>query len=235
MGENNGIEKEKTIVNHKQHEFLKGMNHILPIASASIVDGLIFGILARQTGLGVMEVLLLNMTSSQFAAMGFISQGIIGWPMILSTTLLNVRQMLYGLSLGPAFRNIPTSKLMMMAWMLNDEMYALKSAYVAKGNKASLPYYFGAGVLDYVIWNVSTLAGLFFGTFISNPEEYGLDFAFIATFLGFLATSIISRFYAFVALVAGATACVGYYIGGTTLVVVFGTISAVLVGVMHRE
>ncbi|MGG0186150.1 AzlC family ABC transporter permease [Bacillus rhizoplanae] len=211
------------------------MKHILPIASASIVDGLIFGILAKQTGLGVIEVLLLNMTSSQFAAMGFISQGIIGWPMILSTTLLNVRQMLYGLSLGPAFRNIPTGKLMMMAWMLNDEMYALKSAYVAKENKASLPYYFGAGVLDYVIWNVSTLAGLFFGTFISNPEEYGLDFAFIATFLGFLATSIVSRFYAVVALVSGAIACLGYYIEGTALAVVFGTISAVIVGVIRRE
>ncbi|MGG0275369.1 AzlC family ABC transporter permease [Bacillus rhizoplanae] len=211
------------------------MKHILPIASASIVDGLIFGILAKQTGLGVMEILLLNMTSSQFAAMGFISQGIIGWPMILSTTLLNVRQMLYGLSLGPAFRNIPTGKLMMMAWMLNDEMYALKSAYVAKENKASLPYYFGAGVLDYVIWNVSTLAGLFFGTFISNPEEYGLDFAFIATFLGFLATSIVSRFYAVVALVSGAIACLGYYIEGTALAVVFGTISAVIVGVIRRE
>ncbi|WP_440602493.1 AzlC family ABC transporter permease [Bacillus sp. GB_SG_008] len=211
------------------------MKHILPIASASIVDGLIFGILAKQTALGVIEVLLLNMTSSQFAAMGFISQGIIGWPMILSTTLLNVRQMLYGLSLGPAFRNIPTGKLMMMAWMLNDEMYALKSAYVAKENKASLPYYFGAGVLDYVIWNVSTLTGLFFGTFISNPEEYGLDFAFIATFLGFLATSIVSRFYAVVALVSGAIACLGYYIEGTALAVVFGTISAVIVGVMRRE
>ncbi|WP_242219837.1 AzlC family ABC transporter permease [Bacillus cereus group sp. BfR-BA-01380] len=211
------------------------MKHILPIASASIVDGLIFGILAKQTGLGVLEVLLLNMTSSQFAAIGFITQGVVGWPMILSTTLLNVRQMLYGLSLGPALRNVSTGKLMMMAWMLNDEMYALKSAYVAKGNKASLPYYFGAGALDYVIWNVSTLVGLYFGTFISNPEEYGLDFAFVATFLGFLATSIVSRFYAVVALVSGAAACMGYYIGGTTLAVVFGTISAVIVGVMHRE
>lgn len=211
------------------------MKHILPIASASIVDGLIFGILAKQTGLGVMEVLLLNMTSSQFAAIGFITQGVVGWPMILSTTLLNVRQMLYGLSLGPALRNVSTGKLMMMAWMLNDEMYALKSAYVAKGNKASLPYYFGAGVLDYVIWNVSTLLGLFFGTFISSPEAYGLDFAFVATFLGFLATSIVSRFYAVVALVSGAAACAGYYIEGTTLAVVFGTISAVIVGVMHRE
>ncbi|PEA56756.1 hypothetical protein CON64_00510 [Bacillus pseudomycoides] len=211
------------------------MKYILPIASASVVDGLIFGILARQTGLGVLEVLLLNMTSSQFAAIGFITQGVVGWPMILSTTLLNVRQMLYGLSLGPALRNVPTGKLMMMAWMLNDEMYALKSAYVAKGNKASLPYYFGAGALDYVIWNVSTLAGLFFGTFISSPEEYGLDFAFVATFLGFLATSIVSRFYAVVALISGAAACAGYYIEGTTLAVVFGTVSAVIVGVMHRE
>lgn len=69
--------------------FVKGMKQIFPVAAAGIVDGLVFGILARQAGLGVTEAmlfsLLVNAGSSQFAAVGLISQGIVGWPILVST------------------------------------------------------------------------------------------------------------------------------------------------------
>ncbi|ELK43986.1 hypothetical protein D478_00805 [Brevibacillus agri BAB-2500] len=60
--------------------FVKGMKQIFPVAAAGIVDGMVFGILARQAGLGVTEAmlfsLLVNAGSSPFAAVG--SQGIVG-------------------------------------------------------------------------------------------------------------------------------------------------------------
>lgn len=219
--------------------FVKGMKQIVPVAAAGIVDGMVFGILARQAGLGIVETmlfsLLVNAGSSQFAAVGLISQGIVGWPILVSTALLNARQLLYGLSLGPHFRDTQAWKLSLMSGTLNDETYALKATYLASGEKSSLAFFFGAGFLDYLIWNGSTLLGAIFGALLTNPEEYGLDFAFIATFLGFLAINLLSRFFVKVAVCAAVAACAGYWFDGTTAAVIFGTVTAVLIGAIRHE
>jgi len=223
----------------KKKQFLLGAKQILPIASGGIIDGLVFGILARQAGFSAIEAVLFSILvcagSSQFAALGFISQGIVGYPILISTLLLNARQMLYGLSLGSHFRNTPTWKLMGAAWLLNDETYALKSTYLAQGKKASLSYFCGAGVVDAIIWITSTLIGAVFGTLISEPQKYGLDFAYIATFIGFLAVNLKSTFYIKAAIVASSFACFGYYLEGASLSVILGTSGAVIMGVIFDE
>lgn len=219
--------------------FFQGAKEIIPVSAAGIVDGMVFGILSHQAGLSVTETvlmsLLVNAGSSQFAAIGFISQGIVGWPILLATMLLNSRQLLYGVSLGPYFRDTPWWKLTLMGGLVHDETFALKSTYLAEGGKASLPYFIGAGLLDYAVWIISTLSGVYFGSWVSHPEQYGLDFAFIATFLGFLAVNIFSRFHILVAVSSAITACLGYWLFGTSAAVIFGTLTAVMIGVMVRE
>ncbi|MGE5703162.1 MAG: AzlC family ABC transporter permease [Clostridia bacterium] len=219
--------------------FWKGAKQIVPVASAGILDGLVFGILARQAGLGMFETmlmtLLVNAGSSQFAAVGMISQGIVGWPLLISTALINARQLLYGLSIGRAFRNLPIWKLSIMAGQLNDETYALKTTYLAQGRKPSMAYFMGAGLGDYTIWHTCVFAGAMFGAMFTGTEQYGLDFAFIATFLGFLAINLTSRYFVKVAVVSAAAACLGYGLFGMTASVVIGTLAAVLMGVFSRE
>lgn len=219
--------------------FSKGMKQIIPVAAAGIVDGVVFGILARQAGLGVAEAMLLsllvNAGSSQFAAVGLISQGIVGWPILVSTALLNARHLLYGLALGPQFRGTPAWKLSLMAGTINDETYALKATYLASGEKPSLSFFAGASVTDYVIWNVCTFVGAWFGSVFTQTEVYGLDFAFVATFLGFLAVNLVSSFHVKVAGVAAAAACIGYGLGGATVAVITGTLTAVVIGAVSGE
>lgn len=219
--------------------FEKGMKQIFPVAAAGIVDGVVFGILARQAGLGVTEAvlfsLLVNAGSSQFAAVGLISQGIVGWPILVSTLLLNARHLLYGLSLGPTFRGTAAWKLALMGGWLNDETYALKASYLAAGEKPNLSYFAGASAADYLIWNVSTFAGAWFGTVFTQTEAFGLDFAFIATFLGFLAINLVSSFHVKVAGSAAAVACFGYAWGGATAAVIAGTLTAVGIGAVRGE
>ena len=214
--------------------FGKGMRHILPVAAAGIVDGLVFGLLARQAGLGITEAMLLsllvNAGSSQFAAVGLISQGIVGWPILVSTALLNARHLLYGLSLGPRFQGTPVWKLALIGGTLNDETYALKATYLERGEKPSLAYFAGASTADYLIWNAGTFAGAWFGASFTHTEAYGLDFAFIATFLGFLAVNLLSSFHIKVAVCAAAAACIAYGLAGSTAAVIAGTLTAVVIG-----
>lgn len=219
--------------------FVKGMRQIVPVAAAGIIDGIVFGLLARQAGLGVTEAvlfsLLVNAGSSQFAAVGLISQGIVGWPILLSTLLLNARHLLYGLSLGPKFQGTPAWKLSLMGLGLNDETYALKATYLDTGGKPSLAFFAGAGIVDYLIWNASTFAGAWFGAAFTETEAYGLDFAFIATFLGFLAVNLFSSLHVKVAGCAAAAACIGYWLGGGTAAVIVGTLTAVVIGAVNGE
>lgn len=179
--------------------------------------------------------LLVNAGSSQFAAIGFISQGVVGWPILLATALLNSRHLLYGISLGPYFRKTAWWKLVFMGGLLHDETFALKTTYFAGGGKASLPYFFGAGILDYIVWILSTLSGVYFGSWVSHPEQFGLDFAFIATFLGFLAVNLFSRFHIIVAICSAFAACLGYWLLGTSAAVITGTGTAIIIGVLVRE
>ncbi|WP_139492211.1 AzlC family ABC transporter permease [Brevibacillus dissolubilis] len=222
-----------------QKQAVRGMKEILPVAGAGIIDGMVFGILVRQAGLGIPEAmmfsLLVNAGSSQFAALGLLTQGVGAWPVLISTALLNARHLLYGLSLGPAFRGVSTWRMALLSHWLNDETFALKSAYLDKEEKFSLSYFTGAGLVDYLIWGLATLAGAVFGTLITEPEAYGLDFAFLATFLGFLALYLTSRFYIKAAVLAAGVACLGYYLQGATLAVILGTMAAVVMGVFADE
>lgn len=223
----------------QRKRYVTGMKDILPVAASGIVDGIVFGILAIQAGLGIFEAMLfsliINAGSSQFAAVGLISQGVIGWPMLVSTALLNARHMLYGLSLGPFFKKTSGWKLSLLAAQLNDETFAVKITYLNKTNKPSMAYFFGASLTDYAIWNGSTLIGTLLGTIILNPEKWGLDFAFIATFIGFLAINLKNKFYVVAAIVASVFACIGYYINGLTMAILFGTIAAMIVGAFYHE
>jgi 4-azaleucine resistance transporter AzlC len=206
---------------------------------SGVLDALVFGLLARQAGLSVTETVLfsvlVNAGSSQFAALGLFSQGIFGVPVLLSTFLLNARHILYGLTLGTAFRTIPTWKLLGVALLLNDETYALKSKYLEEGKKTSLPYFFGAGLLDSGVWIGSTFLGAIFGTFISHPEKFGLDFAYTATFLGFLAVNLKSSFYIKIAIISAVAASIGYALNGASLAIILGTACAVIMGVLFDE
>lgn len=122
-----------------------------------------------------------------------------------------------------------------MAATLNDETYALKATYLSSGERPSLAFFAGASLTDYLIWNASTLAGALFGAVFTQPEVYGLDFAFVATFLGFLAVNLLSSFHVKVGICSAAVACLGHWLGGATAAVIAGTLTAVVMGAMSDE
>lgn len=51
----------------------------------------------------------------------------------------------------------------------------------------------GLNVTAYLNWIFANIAGAFFGQWISDPEQFGLDFALPAMFIGLLVLAIVSR------------------------------------------
>ncbi|MGL6278253.1 MAG: AzlC family ABC transporter permease, partial [Gaiella sp.] len=87
-------------------EFGRGFRAMVPLWLGVIPFGVAYAVLARDIGLSIVETQALSVLvfagSAQFSAVGLIAAGSGGASIVLATLLLNVRHLLYGLSLGRA-------------------------------------------------------------------------------------------------------------------------------------
>lgn len=191
------MKQEAAIIEKKEPStFIKGAKDTFPVVASGIFDGIVYAFIARQMGLSWWETvalsLLVNGASSQFAALGMIKQGIFGWPVIISTLLINSRHIIYGLSIGPYLKDTKLGKLMLAAMSLSDETFGVTIHRFRKSG-GDIQYFLGSAWLDYTLWQVSVMVGATIGIFSFNTFPFGLDFAFIATFIALLVLQINSR------------------------------------------
>jgi 4-azaleucine resistance transporter AzlC len=164
-----------------------------------------YAVLARDAGLSIVETQALSLLvfagSAQVSAVGLFGRGASGLEVVLTTFLLNVRHVLYGMSLG---RVVPMTRRERLfgAYLLTDEAYGVS---VARGAN-TFPFVLGAELSLFLVWNVMTLVGSLVGGVIPDPERLGVDFVFPVAFLALLVPLLRRRIDVAVALVAGLTA-----------------------------
>jgi 4-azaleucine resistance transporter AzlC len=169
--------------------------------------GLAYAVIARDAGLSVVETQALSVLvfagSAQVSAVGLISRGAAGLEIVLTTFLLNVRHVLYGLALGRTTR-IEGWRRPVAAAFLTDEAFGI----VAARGERSFAFLLGAELSLFTTWNLATLAGAFLGSAIPDPEKLGIDAVFPLAFLALLVPLVRTRAELTVALTAGAAAWV---------------------------
>ena len=166
-----------------------------------------YAVTARAAGLSVAEVCLMSLTTfagaSQFAAAGMFASGTAGASIVLTTLLLNVRHLLYGLSLAQKLPLSPRDRLV-AAQFLTDEAYGVTLVQGPKDpGGLSFPFLLGAELSVYVSWNVVTLLGALAGAILPPPEQLGVGVIFPLAFLGLLIPLVTDRLTLLVALVSG--------------------------------
>jgi 4-azaleucine resistance transporter AzlC len=169
-----------------------------------------YAVTARAAHLSVFETQFMSLTvfagASQFAAAGLFGQGAGALAIVATTFLLNVRHVLYGLSLA---RQVPVTgwKRLLTAQFLTDEAYGVAvSAGPRQSGGLDLGFLIGAEISLYVIWNLFTLLGALAGSIIPDPKAVGADVVFPLAFLGLLVPLLAGRRELIVALFAGALA-----------------------------
>jgi len=190
--------------------FRAGFLAMLPLWLGVAPFALAYAVTARAAHLSVLETQWMSLTvfagASQFAAAGMFGQGTGAWAIIAATFLLNVRHLLYGLSLA---RLLPTSgwTRLLAAQFLTDEAYGVT---VAAGPRQpgglSLGFLLGAELSLYAVWNLFTLLGALAGSVIPDPQAVGADVVFPLAFLGLLVPLLVGRLEVLVALAAGGLA-----------------------------
>lgn len=219
-------------------QFRLGLAKTSPLALGAIPFGLAYGVVAIQSGLSVAEAMLMSLVvfagASQFMAVVMIQAGA-GLPLILvSTLLVNLRHLMMGLSLSPYLSSSTPAWQRLLAFGMTDESYLTsvthyRDAIDGRGN----PFFMlGAGGSIYVAWGCASLVGALAGNAISNPLQWGLDFAMPATFLTMLIPQVASRRLAIVVSVSAVVATATYVLIPGKWYIILAVLAATATGVV---
>ncbi len=185
--------------------FASGFRAMTPLWLGVIPFGLAYAVTARDAGLSLLETQSLSVLvfagSAQFSAVGLFGAGAGGFEIVLTTLLLNVRHVLYGLALGRRV-HLTTRQRPVAAYFLTDESFGVVSA----AGDRRFSFLMGAELSLFLTWNLATLGGALLGEAIPNPAELGIDLIFPLAFLGLLVPLVRTRVELAVALASGALA-----------------------------
>ena len=173
-------------------QFFAGVRACIPVAISVAAYGVVWGVLAKQAGLSLFEVVLMSglvfAGSAQFVALDLWTATPatlpIG-PLILAALIVNLRYLLLTATLRPLFKPNEMRRGTVMMWLVTDENWAMTVGEMAKG-RGTPAFLLGGGVLAWCCWMAATVTGRLLGSVIDDPTRYGLDFAFTATFLALL-------------------------------------------------
>lgn len=212
-------------------QFWLGVTMFVPVAISIASYGVVWGVLAGQKGLSVLEVLLMSglvfAGSSQFVALDSWTPGALPIvPIVVATAIVNLRMLLMSATLRPLVAHLPLLRALGAMFFVGDEQWAMTMAGLRDG-KGSVAYMMGIGVLSWLAWVGSTLLGRVVGAFIDDPVKYGLDFAFTATFIALLLGMWRGR-GDLVPWLVGALAAIAtaYYVDGKWYIIVGGLLGS---------
>ncbi len=164
---------------------------VLPVCVSVAAFGLVWGVLAGQAGVSLVEVVLMSglvfAGSSQFIALDFWAPG--GpQPMaaaIAAVAVVNLRYLLLTATLRPLFLGRPGFGGFLAMGLVADENWAITVERMRRG-PLRLAFLVGSGITLYSVWMAATVAGRLAGSAVPDPAQFGLDFAFTAAFLALL-------------------------------------------------
>jgi predicted branched-subunit amino acid permease len=208
----------------------------LSVAIATGLYGISFGALGVASGLTVWQTcvtsLLLFSGGSQFALIGVLGGGGSVGAAIAASSLLGVRNTLYGLQLTPTMApkgwwRIPVAQLTI------DESTAVAVAQPTR--RLGRIGFWVTGIGIYAGWNLTTLIGALVGDAIGDPKQYGLDAAASAAFLALLWPRLSRREPVVVAIAAAVVAAALVPFVPVGLPVIAAALVAVVFGLITRR
>ncbi len=185
--------------------FRRGFLAMAPLWLGVVPFGLAFALTSRSAGLSLVETQALSLFvfagSAQFSAVGLFAVGASGLEIVLTTFLLNVRHLLYSLSLGRQV-DLTRRQRPVAAFFLTDEAFGVVAAAKAR----SFRFVLGCELSLFLVWNLATVGGFLLGAAVPDPEKIGIDLIFPLAFLALLVPLLRTRIEVVVALGSGGLA-----------------------------
>jgi len=163
------------------------------VCLADTVVGLSFGAIAVGAGLPFWLPMLLSVVvfagASQFMFVAVVAAG--GNPIaaVLTGLLVNTRLIPMGFAVADVLGKGP--KRLLASHLLIDENVAFTVAQEDPRRRKAV--YWTCGIGLFVCWNIGVVIGAFGGSFLPDPDAFGLDAAFPAVILALVMPSLKDR------------------------------------------
>jgi len=209
--------------------FMAGVVRCLPVGLGVLVYGLVFGALTAQKGLSLAEAASMSAIvfagSAQFVALGIWTVPPPVLALALATFLINFRFFLMAATMDRVIGEWPKPRALLALFFVTDENWAVTMAAGERRHWGA--FFLGTGIVVYASWLAATVLGYVIGSVVSDPRQWGFDFAFPAMFLA-LAVAIGRKAPAPLVWIASALAALAAdrWIGGSAPVLLGGLAGA---------
>ncbi|MCG6122072.1 MAG: AzlC family ABC transporter permease [Microvirga sp.] len=213
-----------------------GARLAIPLLPGVIVFGSAFGTAASQKGLTLWETLAFSAFvfagASQMVALEIWTDvwtlaGLVA--LVVVTTTVNARMILMGAAIQPWMAGMSPAQVAGSTFLLTDSNWLIGSRYRSEGG-SDRAVLFGSGLALWVSWVAATAPGHLAGSFIANPEAYGLDLVMVMFFAAMIVPMWKGPRPAIPWLVAGAAALTAQQLLGGYSFIIIGALAGALSG-----
>ena len=173
--------------------FWRGFLDCAPFTIIVVPYAMLFGVVARDAGLAVYEVMAMSVLviagASQFTAVALMEEQAPVIIILLAALAVNMRMAMYSAALAPHLGHLRLWVRVLLAYTMVDQSFALS---VRKYDEepdmpptAKAAYYFGALMAVAPLWYICTFLGAVIGQAI--PPVFSLEFAVPVCFIAMTA------------------------------------------------
>ena len=173
----------------------KGFVTAIPIMLGYIPIALAYGVLAKQSGLTIMETTSMSVLvfagASQFMGAAMIGAGTGAIEIIIATFVLNSRHFVMSLSFMNRLKGIGLNWKVPLSLGLTDETFAVASLHKDEANQEKGTYFYATIILTaYLSWVFGSFIGGILGDIIPQSLSQSMGIALYAMFIGLLIPSV---------------------------------------------
>ncbi|GEN82951.1 autotransporter [Sporosarcina luteola] len=172
----------------RKHQFISGLKAGLSIAIGYFPIALTFGLLAKTTGLSLIEATAMSMFvyagASQYIALSLINFGVDPVTIVINTFIVNIRHFLMTASLNEKMHRAPKWVKAIYAFGITDESFSVLAT--RKEEKITTAFAFGVATIAYSSWVIFTAVGHVVGANLPEFLQVAMSIALYAMFIGLL-------------------------------------------------
>lgn len=215
-----------------------GLITVIPLTFAVGPFAMAMAVAAHAAGFNPVETVLMSgivfAGAAQMAAISLIASGAGLLTIVLTTLLINLRHIVYGLSLDRHLPERPTPPLPILAFLLIDEAYGLTMAREKSGTRTDA-FYVGVALGMYLTFVVFTGIGAVAASQIPEIDRLGLDFIFPLAFVGMLMPLLKSSTQVLAAIVSGLTTMVLIQFLDSGVAILIAIVAGAAVGSLEKR
>ena len=218
--------------------FIEGVLEELPLQIGVFPFGIIYGIMAIESGLTPLQSFFMSSIifggASQIVFVQLVSSSSPITTILTSITAINSRHFLYSISMFEFLKKLKLKWRIILAYLLTDEAYAVSiRKFIKEPNNPLLHYHLlGTGLTLFVSWQIATLTGILLGG--NLPQFLDLHFIIPLTFLAII-MPMINSISTFCALLSSGLSSLYFKNLDLSLWILFAGIVGVTVGTITRK